>query len=177
MFSRLLIKTILSCFILLFSLSGYSSEIHMCDDGNGGKAFQDFPCSGGDSKILLKPQVKPDSKSSQKNVNAHEKRIVKGGGSGLPRSLANAKAIFERGKLNVPACVACHGINGEGDVNMGTPRLAGKDVQFIYKQLNDFASGVRQDKRMLVMNDFAKVLSDQDRRDLAVYANSLGKKN
>lgn len=89
--------------------------------------------------------------------------------------LNNGKAIFENGKGDVPACNSCHGAQGLGDDNMGTPRLAGQLFTFLVKQLDDFASDKRQDTTMYVMNANAKGLSAQDRRDVAGYVNSMGR--
>lgn len=88
-------------------------------------------------------------------------------------SIANGKKIFTQGKGSVPACNSCHGADGMGDDNLGTPRLAGQISQFIVKQLEDFATDRRQDTTMFVMNANAKGLSAQDRRDVAAYVSSL----
>ncbi len=88
---------------------------------------------------------------------------------------ANGKAIYESGKGNVPACNSCHGAEGLGDDNLGTPRLAGQMYQFLYKQMNDYATDKRQDTTMYVMNANAKGLSEEDRRDVSAYMNSMGK--
>jgi len=88
-------------------------------------------------------------------------------------NIQNGKKIFENGKGSVPACLSCHGQKGLGDDNMGTPRLAGQGEMYIYKQLTDFATDKRKDQTMFVMNDNAKGLTDQDRRDVAAFVNSL----
>lgn len=97
--------------------------------------------------------------------------------SGAPTGtdINNGKKIFESGKGDVPACNSCHGPEGLGDDNMGTPRLAGQVYQFLVKQLEDFATDRRQDTTMFVMNTNAKGLSAQDRRDVSAYVNSLNK--
>ncbi len=87
---------------------------------------------------------------------------------------ANGKKIFTEGKGSVPACNSCHGQDGMGDDNLGTPRLAGQVSQFLLKQLEDFANDRRQDTTMFVMNANAKGLTEQDRRDVAAYLYSLG---
>lgn len=87
--------------------------------------------------------------------------------------IANGEKIFKQGKGDVPACNSCHGADGMGDDNMGTPRLAGQIYQFVVKQLEDFANEKRQDTTMFVMNANAKGLSNQDRKDVAAYVNSL----
>ncbi|KPJ90911.1 MAG: hypothetical protein AMJ55_12780 [Gammaproteobacteria bacterium SG8_15] len=88
--------------------------------------------------------------------------------------LENGKKIFNEGKGDVPACTSCHGNEGLGDDAMGTPRLAGQGVMFLIKQLEDFATDKRQDTTMFIMNNNAKGLSPQDRKDVAAYAASLG---
>ncbi len=88
---------------------------------------------------------------------------------------SNGKSIFESGKGNVPACNSCHGSDGLGDDNLGTPRVAGQIYQFLYKQLDDYANDLRQDTVMYVMNANAKGLEPNDRRDVSAYMNSLGK--
>jgi cytochrome c553 len=89
--------------------------------------------------------------------------------------VANGKKIFAEGKGDVPACNTCHGQDALGDDAMGTPRLAGQGFNFIVKQLEDFASDKRTDTTMFIMNNNAKGLSEQDRRDVAAYAASLPK--
>lgn len=86
---------------------------------------------------------------------------------------SSGKSIFENGKGDVPACNSCHGAEGLGDDNMGTPRLAGQIDAFLLKQLTDFATDKRLDTTMFVMNANAKGLSEQDRRDVAGYLSSL----
>ena len=89
-------------------------------------------------------------------------------------NLENGKNIFTNGKGDVPACTSCHGNEGLGDDAMGTPRLAGQGVNFLIKQLEDFATDKRMDTTMFIMNTNAKGLSAQDRKDVAAYVASLG---
>lgn len=96
--------------------------------------------------------------------------------------MSNGKNIFENGKGDVPACVSCHGQNGEGNDSLGTPRLAGQIYQFLVKQLTDFGTCKnpedtstcrRQDTTMFVMNTNALGLTPQDRLDVAAYLSQL----
>lgn len=91
-------------------------------------------------------------------------------------NIGNGQKIFTEGKGSVPACNSCHGPEGLGDDNMGTPRIAGQFYNFLLKQLEDFAADKRMDKTMFVMNANAKGLSEQDRKDVATYLASLRKK-
>jgi len=88
-------------------------------------------------------------------------------------NLTSGEKIFKEGKGTVPACKLCHGDDGMGNDAMGTPRLAGQIAEFVLKQLTDFATDRRQDLTMFVMNNNAKGLSEQDRRDVAAYVSTL----
>lgn len=52
---------------------------------------------------------------------------------------AAGKLLAEKGHGAIPACIACHGNNGEGLDAAGYPRLAGLNATYIEKQLNDLA--------------------------------------
>jgi cytochrome c553 len=93
-------------------------------------------------------------------------------------NVSNGQKIYDTGKSeanndakSVPACVTCHGENAIGNDDMGSPKLANVGYVYIVKQLTNFAEGKRTDLTMGVMNDIAKGLTEQDRRDLAAYEN------
>src|SRR3569833_2851740 len=86
--------------------------------------------------------------------------------------MANGEKIFKQGKGDVPACNSCHGEDGTGNDDMGTPRLAGQHYAFLVKQLEDFAADSRTDTTMFVMNTNAKGLTPEARRDVATYLSS-----
>jgi len=83
------------------------------------------------------------------------------------------RVIYLEGKGDAPACAGCHAEDGVGMEDMGTPRLAYQVDTYILKQLTDFATDKRQDNTAYAMNDIAKALSDQDRRDVAGYVHTL----
>jgi len=87
--------------------------------------------------------------------------------------VVSGKNIFFNGKGDVPACSSCHGQDGMGDDNMGTPRIAGQFYVFLRKQLEDYATDKRTDSTMFVMNTNAKGLSAKDREDVSTYLESL----
>lgn len=93
-------------------------------------------------------------------------------------NISNGKKIYDNGieAKGVAACVTCHGENAIGNDDMGAPKLANVGYVYIVKQLTNFAEGKRTDLTMGVMNDIAKGLSEQDRRDLAAYENDQPRK-
>jgi cytochrome c553 len=91
---------------------------------------------------------------------------------GIKVNLTNGEKIFKDGKGEVPACQSCHGPKGMGDDNLGTPRLAGQQIVYLIKELEDFAHDRRKDLTMMVMNFNAKGLTPQDRADVAGYVST-----
>ncbi|MDR3392714.1 MAG: c-type cytochrome [Sulfuriferula sp.] len=116
-------------------------------------------------------------------------------------AIAAGKMLAEKGRGSIPACVACHGANGEGLDAAGYPRLAGLNTAYIDKQLQDLARelpppGVLIEKvskdysktpriysdltvfspsvrHDAVMSPIAKQLSTTDIHNLAAYYGSL----
>jgi len=88
--------------------------------------------------------------------------------AGLP-ALASAAAPAKSAPpapaaaANAP-CAACHGANGEGSAAAHVPRIAGQSAEYLEKQLNDYASGARDNA---IMSNFAKALSAEQRGDFA----------
>ncbi|MGA7748564.1 MAG: c-type cytochrome [Gallionella sp.] len=88
--------------------------------------------------------------------------------------VANGQTIYNEGKGDATACAGCHGEKALGMDAMGTPRLANVGQLYILKQLADFAADKRIPAGMgAAMNGIAKALSEQDRRDVAAYLDSL----
>ncbi|RME83379.1 MAG: hypothetical protein D6771_05910, partial [Zetaproteobacteria bacterium] len=86
----------------------------------------------------------------------------------------NGRKIFMEGKGDeVPACQSCHGVDGLGSDDIGAPRLANQTSTYILKQLTDFATDKRSDNTAFQMNDIAKALTPQERRDVAAYVHTL----
>ena len=63
-------------------------------------------------------------------------------------------------------CQGCHGVQGEGNTAAAIPRLAGQSSEYLVKQLQDYASGERENP---VMQNFAKPLTPVDIEAIAEY--------
>lgn len=83
------------------------------------------------------------------------------------------KKMFEEGKEGVSPCQSCHGPQGLGIDAMQTPRLADVGYAYLVKQLTNFAEDQRTDMTLGVMNLFAKQLTEEERRNVAAYLNTL----
>lgn len=81
----------------------------------------------------------------------------------------NAAQIASQGNgRGAPACVGCHGRQGEG--SPAFPRLAGTGQAYLQEQLDAFASGAR---KSAVMQTIAQQLSVGERGAMAAYYSKL----
>lgn len=87
----------------------------------------------------------------------------------------------EAGKALYAPCVTCHGANGEGNLALNAPALAGQDAAYLQRQLRHFKSGVRgadpKDALGAQMRGMAATLvDDQAIKNVAEYVSGLAPK-
>ena len=93
------------------------------------------------------------------------------------------EAVYLRGdrEREVPACVACHGPVGRGNLAAGYPALRAQQSVYVVKQLNDYASGARYtgahpeaaSRNGPMMFAIARRLSPEQIRDVASYVQGM----
>lgn len=89
----------------------------------------------------------------------------------VAQQAADGGAIAAKGTAGgAAACVACHGVKGEGNPAAGFPRLAGLPAAYLVGQLGSLASGQRQNP---VMSPIAKQLSVAERNAVAAYYGAM----
>jgi cytochrome c553 len=91
--------------------------------------------------------------------------------------------LYRRGDKarNIPACIACHGPVGRGNIVGGYPALRAQESVYVVKQLNDYASGARYtgtnvtsaDPNSVMMFTIAKRLTPEDIRNVASYVQGM----
>ncbi len=91
-------------------------------------------------------------------------------GAALERG--EALSLYGDWKLNIPACVTCHGPNGEG-VGADFPPLAGQQPEYLFNQLAAWKGGERHNSPQRLMDDIASRMSDQDMWAIAQYFGSI----
>ena len=82
------------------------------------------------------------------------------------------------GKAAYAVCAACHGANGEGNEQLGGPRLTGQDDWYLVRQLQAYQKGLRgydpKDTFGMQMKPMAATLSSEKAiNDVVAYINSL----
>jgi cytochrome c553 len=86
---------------------------------------------------------------------------------------ARGKEIFEEGITGsaVPACMGCHGENGNG--SDAFPYIGGQHPDYVIRQLTNFKSTERNNDPKGVMRAVAKRISEADMRAVAEYVQTL----
>lgn len=70
---------------------------------------------------------------------------------------------------DIPACMACHGADGNGMPAAGFPALGGQTAAYTKAQLVAFRSGARNNDANSVMRDVAAKMSDEQIEALSFY--------
>jgi cytochrome c553 len=80
---------------------------------------------------------------------------------------AKGGTLYDSGDAarGVPACVSCHGAAGNSTI-VANPKLGGQIESYVYKQLVDFTTPNRNQP---VMTTYAKMLSDDEKKNVAAY--------
>ena len=82
------------------------------------------------------------------------------------------------GKTGYMVCAACHGMNAEGNEQMGGPRLAGLDDWYLVRQINNYNKGLRgYDSKDIFGNQMkpmaATLNTEQKVNDVVAYINTV----
>jgi len=91
-------------------------------------------------------------------------------GTAAADPVSDGQAIATQGAGGVVACATCHGAKGEGMAAAGFPYLAGQGAAYLKLQLEDFASGKRDNP---VMAPIAKAMNASQMEAAAAYFASL----
>ena len=100
-------------------------------------------------------------------------------GSSDENLIAKGKAIYEGGKskLNIPACMACHGISGKGNPLSGYPVLASQHAAYTEQRLLAYKAGEtvknEGDVNGHIMAGVVKYLDDDEIKAVANYLQGL----
>ena len=87
---------------------------------------------------------------------------------------AKGGALFGDGDTarGIPACVSCHGAGGNSTI-AANPKLAGQGEAYLHKQLVDFTT---PERNQAIMTTYAKLLTDDEKKNLAAYLNAQAPK-
>lgn len=119
------------------------------------------------------------NEEDMKNLAAYFSMQKPKAASADPEMVEVGKALYQGGdsKMKVPACMACHGITGEGNPLAGYPVLAGQHSTYTEQRLKDFRAGETvknaDDVNGNIMASVAKYLSDEEIKAVSSYIQGL----
>lgn len=128
----------------------------------------------------MAPLIQNLSDDDIRNVAAYfSKQSPKSGESNPKIDPALGQKIFRGGlaEKKVPACMSCHGANGNGMPASGTnvnafPRIGGQQAPYVVEQLKAYASGERKSPNGM-METIAKRLSEDDMKAVGNFIQGL----
>lgn len=163
-----------------------------CHQANGaGQAQAGFPRLAGINADYLVSQIEAFKNGTRKNPTmepiakalspeearavaayfAQQKIPVPPAPQVSPEVLQRGERLATRGHWrdkNLPACIQCHGPNGEG-VGGDFPMLAGQHASYIQAQLEAYKNGTRKSDPLALMRTVAEKLSAEDMQAVAAY--------
>lgn len=91
----------------------------------------------------------------------------------LGSSPSDAKMFEKTFNDTLAGCEVCHGINGNSTVNENWPKLAGQNINYLMKQMQDFQPNAKHARHNLIMNSLSVALPEEEKIKLASYYASL----
>ena len=171
-----------------------------CHGPNGNSTNADWPRLAGQSAVYIaeqlrlfrsgvrnNPVMKPLASSlSDQDIDdlaVYYEAQTPAGLEADPSYWQAGESLYRRGDRahDVPACVACHGPVGRGNLAAGYPALRAQQSVYVAKQLNDYASGARYtaanpataSHNGAMMFTIARRLSPEQIRDVASYVQGM----
>lgn len=173
----------------------YQAKCQVCHGDAGNATTTSFPKLAGQQPTYLKktlddyqrgangprfnpimtPIAAPLSTTDITNLTAYLSTQTATGGEAQPNLLALGEKLYRAGdqESHIPACAACHGPSGAGNLEATYPKLAGQNSAYITQQLQLFANGQRHSDPHGMMRDIAKRLSPDDAAAVASFIQGL----
>lgn len=135
---------------------------------------------------LMEPIVAPLTEQEMADLAAYFSTQTPAGLEADPSYWKAGEALYKNGDLarNIPACTACHGPAGQGNVASGYPAVRAQHSVYTVKQLQDYLTQnryrdpanpavVHHTRNSPMMNAIAARLTPEDIRNLASYLQGL----
>ncbi len=138
------------------------------------KQLKDFK-SGARANPIMAGQVAVLNESQMGDVAAYYASQTRSVGYAAKDKVALGEKIFRAGNkaTGVPACLACHGADGQGMSAAGFPALGGQHGDYIKAQLVAFQEDKRTNDASKVMRDIAGRMSNKEVSAVSSYIQGL----
>jgi cytochrome c553 len=172
-----------------------------CHGPNGNSVNPEWPNLAGQSELyieeqlhlfkanvrnnpIMAPMVAPLTDADAKDIAAYFATQTPQGLEADPSYWQSGERLYRRGDeaRNIPACVACHGPVGRGNLAAAYPALRAQHSVYTMKQLNDYANGTRYpgasaekpaSRNAPIMATIARRLTAEEIRDVSSYIQGM----
>ena len=155
-----------------------------CHEYDGNTVMADFPRLAGQWPAYLRKQL--HDFRAKRRISSHMnptaellsdediESVVTYFNSQLPRTkqlpaqnendAQHARRLFTHGdtQRSLPACIECHGDQGQGRAQPLAPNIAGQQPDYLQRQLNSFRAGDRRNDPDARMRNVAALLTDHE---------------
>ncbi|WP_438970249.1 c-type cytochrome [Methylophaga sp.] len=131
--------------------------------------------SGARQNALMAPMVANLSEQDMADLAAYFASQKTTPGAVSEDLVAAGEQIYRGGnkETGVPACMACHGPNGNGIPAANWPKLSGQYNSYVETQLHAFANGDRNNSPNGMMADIASKMSEAEIKAVSAYVFGL----
>jgi cytochrome c553 len=139
--------------------------------------------SGVRDNPVMKPLASTLSDQDIDDIAVYYEAQTPAGLEADPSYWKSGEALYLRGDTatQVPACVACHGPVGRGNLAAGYPALRAQQSVYVIAQLKNYSSGSRYrgadpasaSRNGIMMFTIAKRLNEEQMRDVASYVQGM----
>jgi cytochrome c553 len=127
------------------------------------------------NNVIMAPNAMILGEQDMADLGAYFARQPLQGLEADPSLVARGEQLYRGGDAtrDRPACIACHGPQGQGNAPARYPALRAQHSLYTYTQLKAYASGERKAAGNEIMQFVAAKLSDEDMRSVASYLQGL----
>lgn len=131
--------------------------------------------SGARQNAVMAPMAANLSEQDMADLGAYYASQKTAPGAVTEDLLAAGEQIYRGGnkETGVPACMACHGPNGNGVPAANWPKLSAQYSNYIETQLHAFAKGERDNDSNGMMRDIASKMSEDEIKAVSAYVFGL----
>jgi cytochrome c553 len=125
--------------------------------------------------VIMAPNAMTLSEQDMADLAAYFSKESLQGAEADPSLYQAGQKLYRGGDASrgLPACIACHGPQGQGNGPAQYPSLRAQHSVYTYSQLKAFASGERKSATNSIMETIAGKLSDEEMRQVASYVQGL----
>ncbi len=125
--------------------------------------------------VLMMPMASALTDQDMQDLGAHFASQTPAGLEADPSNYKAGEKLYRGGdpERKLPACIACHGPQGNGNEPARYPALRAQHAVYTYNQLKAYAEGRRRAPGNDIMQVVAARLTDEEMRALASYTQGL----